>query len=71
MAQLAPQKINNAKAWTKTKDERLRKLIISNAPAFDIAADLLGRTVTAVIARAQALRIPRGSSRFRMKAKGK
>ena len=70
MAQLATQKINNAKAWTSDEDERLRKLIISNVPAFDIAADL-GRTVTAVITRAQALQIPRGSSRFRVKAKGK
>jgi hypothetical protein len=48
---LATKKINNAKAWTSDEDERLRKLIISNAPTFDIAADL-GRTVTAVIARA-------------------
>jgi|SRR6266404_234062 len=70
MAQLGTKKINHAKAWTSDEDERLRKLIISNAPAFDIAADL-GRTVTAVRARAQALRIPRGSSRFGMKAKGK
>jgi hypothetical protein len=70
MAQLATKKINTSKAWTSDEDERLRKLVISNAPAFDIAADL-GRTVTAVITRAQALRIPRRSSRFRMKAKGK
>ncbi len=70
MAQLATKKINNAKAWTSDEEERLRKLIISNAPAFDIAADL-GRTVTAVRARAQALRISLGSSRFRVKAKGK
>jgi hypothetical protein len=70
MAQLATQKINSAKAWTSDEDERLRKLIISNAPAFDIAADL-GRTVSAVRARAQALRISLGSSRFGMKAKGK
>jgi hypothetical protein len=69
-AQLATKKINNAKAWTSDEDERLRKLIISNAPAFDIAADL-GRTLSAVRARAQALRISLGSSRFRMKAKGK
>ena len=52
MAQLATKKINTSKAWTADEDERLRKLIISNVPAFDIAADL-GRTVTAVIARAQ------------------
>ncbi len=70
MAQLATKKINNAKAWTSDEDERLRKLIISNAPAFDIAADL-GRTVSAVRARAQALRSSLGSSRFRVKAKRK
>ena len=70
MAQLAKKKINNAKAWTSDEDERLRKLVISNASAFDIAAGL-GRTVTAVRARAQALRISLGSSRFRVKAKGK
>ena len=57
IAQLGRKKIN--KAWTSEEDERLRKLIISNVPAFDIAADL-GRTVTAVIARAQSLGIPRG-----------
>ena len=39
MAQLATEKINNAKAWTSDEEERLRKLIISNAPVFDIAAD--------------------------------
>jgi len=39
MAQLATKKINNAKAWTSDEEERLRKLIISNAPVFDIAAD--------------------------------
>ena len=68
IAQLGRKKIN--KAWTLDEDERLRKLIISNAPAFDIAEEL-GRTVSAVRARAQALRISLGSSRFRMKAKGK
>jgi hypothetical protein len=70
IAQLATKKINNAKAWTSDEDERLRKLVISNTPVFDIAADL-GRTVSAVRARARALRISLGSSRFRMKAKGK
>jgi hypothetical protein len=67
---VATKKINSAKAWTRDEEERLRKLIVSNAPAFDIAADL-GRTVSAVRARAQALRISLGSSRFGMKAKGK
>jgi hypothetical protein len=66
----ATKKINSAKAWTTDEEERLRKLIISNAPAFDIAADL-GRTVSAVRARAQALRISFGSSRLRIRAKGK
>jgi hypothetical protein len=67
---LGTKKINSAKAWTSGEDERLRKLIISNAPAFDIAEEL-GRTVSAVITRAQALHIPRGRSRFRLNAKGK
>ena len=70
IAQLGTKKINNAKAWTSDEDEQLRKLIISNAPAFDIAEEL-GRTVSAVITRAQALHIPRGRSRFRLNAKGK
>jgi hypothetical protein len=43
MAQLGTKKINNAKAWTSDEDEQLRKLIISNVPAFDIAADLVAR----------------------------
>jgi butyrate kinase len=70
IAQLGTKKINSAKAWTSDEDERLRKLIISNAPAFDIAEEL-GRTVSAVRTRAQALRISLSSSRFRVKAKGK
>jgi hypothetical protein len=40
MAQLGTKKINKAKAWTSDEDEQLRKLIISNVAAFDIAADL-------------------------------
>jgi len=44
---------------------RLRQLIISNASVIDIAADL-GRTVKAVRARAHALRIALGRSRFRV-----
>ena len=67
---MATEKINNAKAWTSDEEERLRKLIISNAPVFDIAADL-GRTVVAVRTLAQVLRISLGRSRFRKKAKGK
>jgi hypothetical protein len=64
------KKINNAKAWTSDEDERLRELVISNASVFDIAADL-GRTVVAVRARAHALRISLGHSRFRVNAKSK
>jgi hypothetical protein len=63
------KKLNNAKAWTTDEDERLRELVISNASVFDIAADL-GRTV-AVRARAHALRIALGRSRFRVKANAK
>jgi len=64
------KKINNAKAWTSDEDERLRELTISNVLVFDIAADL-GRTVVAVRARAHALRISLGRSRFGVKAKAK
>jgi hypothetical protein len=63
---MTPEKINT-KAWTSDEDERLRKLIISNASVLDIAADL-GRTVKAVRARAHALRIALGRSRFRVRA---
>jgi hypothetical protein len=65
---LIRKKLNNAKAWTSDEDERLRELIISNASVLDIAADV-GRTVKAVRARAHALRIALGRSRFRVKAK--
>jgi hypothetical protein len=44
------KKPSNTKAWTSDEDERLRKLIISNASVIDIAAEL-GRTVKAVRAR--------------------
>jgi hypothetical protein len=66
----AAKKVNNAKGWTSEEDEQLRKLIISNVPAFEIAAEL-GRTLSAVRSRAGTLRISLGSSRFRMEAKGK
>jgi hypothetical protein len=62
------KKPSNTKAWTSDEDERLRKLIISNASVIDIAAEL-GRTVKAVRARAHALRIALARSRFRVKAK--
>jgi hypothetical protein len=64
------KKLNNAKTWTSDEDERLRELVISNASVFDIAVDL-GRTVVAVRARAQALRIAPRRSRFRVKANAK
>src|SRR5450631_4139912 len=62
--QVAKQALNHASA--SDEDERLRELIISNASIFDIAADL-GRTVLAVKARARALRIALGRSRFRVR----
>jgi hypothetical protein len=62
------RKNNNPRAWTSGEDERLLQLIISNASVIDIAAEL-GRTVRAVSARAYALRIALGRSRFRVKAK--
>ena len=43
---------NSSKPWTSEEEDRLRELVISNAAAFDIAAEL-GRTVSAVKARAQ------------------
>ena len=58
------------KAWSSSEDERLLPRIISNASVIDIAAEL-GRTVKAVRARAHALRIALGRSRFRVKAKAK
>jgi hypothetical protein len=64
------KKLNNAKTWTSDEDERLRELVISNVSVIDIAADL-GRTVVAVRARAQALRIAPRRSRFRVKANAK
>jgi len=62
---MTPEKIIRK---SQDEDERLRKLIISNTSVIDIAADL-GRTVKAVRARAHALRIALGRSRFRVKAK--
>jgi len=63
------QKRKNKNA-TSGEDERLLQLIISNVSVIDIAAEL-GRTVKAVRARAHALRIALGRSRFRVKAKAK
>jgi hypothetical protein len=51
------------KAWTSDDDERLRQLVVSNSSLSNIADDL-GRTVSAVRARAHALRIALGHSRF-------
>jgi hypothetical protein len=67
---IATRRINNRKAWTSAEDERLRQLVISNAPPSEIAEDL-GRTASAVRARAHALRIALGHSRFIMKRKSK
>jgi hypothetical protein len=61
---------NNSKAWTSAEDERLRQLVISNASLSDIAEDL-GRTASAVRARAHAMRIALGRSRFIKKTKAK
>jgi hypothetical protein len=63
---IATRRINNSKAWTSDEDERLRQLVISNASLSDIAEDL-GRTASAVRARAHAMRIALGRSRFIMK----
>lgn len=53
---------NSSKPWTSEEEDRLRELVISNAAAFDIAAEL-GRTVSAVKARAQALGLTPGRLR--------
>ena len=61
------RKNNNRRAWTSGEDERLLQLIISNVSVIDIAAEF-GRTEGSVMARAYALRIALGRSRF-VKAK--
>jgi hypothetical protein len=67
---IATKRINNSKAWTSDENERLRQLVISNASLSNIAEDL-GRTASAVRARAHALRIALGHSRFIMKRKAR
>jgi len=68
---IATRRINNRKAWTADEDERLRqRVVVSNASLSDIAEDL-GRTVSAVKARAHAMRIALGRSRFIMKSNAK
>jgi len=67
---IATRRINNSKAWTSAEDERLLQLVISNASLSDIAEDL-GRTASAVRARAHALRLALGRSRFIMKTEAK
>jgi hypothetical protein len=53
---------NSSKHWTSEEDNRLRELVVSNAAAFDIAAEL-GRTVSAVKGRTLLLRLTLGRSR--------
>jgi hypothetical protein len=65
-----PGTSNNRTAWTADEDERLRQLVISNASLSTIAEDL-GRTASAVRARAHAKRIALGRSRFIKKTKAK
>jgi hypothetical protein len=67
---IATRRINNRKAWTAEEDERLRQRVVSNVPLSDNAEDL-GRTASAVRARAHAMRIALGRSRFIMKSKAK
>lgn len=45
---------NSSDRWTKEDEERLRQLVLANAPPFEIAITL-GRTVSAVKARAHSL----------------
>jgi hypothetical protein len=67
---IATRRINNCKAWTSAEDERLRQLVISNASPSEIAEDL-GRTASAVRARAHAKRIALGRSRFIVKTQAR
>jgi hypothetical protein len=67
---IATRRTNNRKAWTADEDERLRQRVVSNVSLSDIAEDL-GRTASAVRARAHAKRIALGRSRFIMKRKAK
>jgi hypothetical protein len=46
--------VNNSNRWNSEDDERLRHLVFSNSPPFEIAK-ALGRTVPSVKARAHAL----------------
>jgi hypothetical protein len=50
---------NKKVSWTPEEEELLRKLVVVNVPASEIAAEL-GRSVTAVEARAHSLRIVMG-----------
>jgi hypothetical protein len=45
---------NNSDRWTEDEEQRLRQLVFSNVPPFEIAV-ALGRTVSAVKIRAHAL----------------
>jgi hypothetical protein len=46
--------VNNNNRWNQEDDERLRHLVFSNTAPFEIA-EALGRTVSAVKARAHSL----------------
>jgi DNA-directed RNA polymerase specialized sigma24 family protein len=46
--------INNSDRWTQEEEERLRQLVLANTTPFEIA-EALGRTVSAVKARAHSL----------------
>jgi len=69
---LLPRHVNaiDMRDGTADEDERLRQLVISNASLSDITEDL-GRTASAVSARAHATRIALGHSRFIKKTNAK
>jgi hypothetical protein len=46
--------IKDGNHWTQEDEEMLRRLVLANAPPFEIAR-VLGRTVSAVKTRARAL----------------
>jgi hypothetical protein len=55
---------NNSDRWTEDEEQRLRQLVRSNMRPFEIAVTL-GRTVSAVKARARLLGLPLPGFGFR------
>jgi hypothetical protein len=60
----------NSDRWTDDDEERLRQLVLANTPPFQIA-EALGRTVSAVKARAHSLGITLAILGFRRRGLSK